>query len=514
LITEPTFLAATQIYGVAERYRFSRHPVNDDLFGRFSKELGTLQRELGEDREDPFWEAVMPPLRRFRFEFTGYPLPFNHPEYLADDTATYLLSQLSNCDRIFPRHAPRAGLVLNTLLSLLQRPTNPLGESLASALSKRQDEALGILMLRSRYRKAVDDFLKARGIEATCLGPNDLSDNRLFGSLAIVGPLRWYPPSILSAPRAANIELFTYDWIGDQQPRLSLLQASQSAISDGLTVLGSDSARAETAVIDADDLVPAIPWVTLSQRLTGHEASQEGADSVASYLFLLSEGFMVFLEAEANATTSVLSLTGDITERIKRVPNVDIQPGMYMLLRSEGGGDYIVSVADILLGSTASPLREKQKLWKARLRAKILESGISEVVRELRAVGSRIADEQNVRNWASAHSLKTAERQDFAAIMLYVGLASQAADLWTSMALLDSAHRRAGARIRKQLLNKVRSTSLGQLQSLGKIDFVLPESEGGAISGFRVEDRSPNPTPVPTTRLGKPIRVERDLWQG
>ena len=82
------------------------------------------------------------------------------------------------------------------------------------------------------------------------------------------------------------------------------------------------------------------------------------------------------------------------------------------------------------------------------------------------------------------------------------------------MELIDSAHRRAGHLIRQQLLAEVRNSDLRDLEKLGNMDFELPGVEGGQLTAIRIQNVHPRVFEIEVARLGHPIEMGKNVWQG
>ena len=185
------------------------------------------------------------------------------------------------------------------------------------------------------------------------------------------------------------------------------------------------------------------------------------------------------------------------------VPLNDLRAGTYVILRTGGGGDYIVAEADLhFLGERASEVRAAQQRWKSLLREKVTKTSLIEVSLQLIEMGSSTADEMNVRNYMSPRSIRTRSPEDFRAIMRVVGLGDDWERYWDMMGEIDNAHRHAGHRIRKQLLKRLVELDLNELERIGYMEMTLPGVDAGSLSVFRVVDVSPDTELVPIHRLG------------
>ena len=219
--------------------------------------------------------------------------------------------------------------------------------------------------------------------------------------------------------------------------------------------------------------------------------AEEDEEYVSARLFELEGRIVVPLDAAESAKATVLILDDEEADPIRRIPVTNIEPGMFLLVRTGGGGDYIVVVANRLLGERSVKVREAQRDWKDHLRKKVRQDGIYQVVHDLKSYGSRRANHVNVHNWMSYRSIKTEDPKDFLAVMRLIGLAGRFNDYWKTLTLIDRAHRKAGQLIRKQLLEEVRNADLRGLEKLGRMDFELPGAEGGSLTAVRVQGKHP-----------------------
>ena len=98
------------------------------------------------------------------------------------------------------------------------------------------------------------------------------------------------------------------------------------------------------------------------------------------------------------------------------------------LLRSEGGGDLVVAVADAILGPGGRiRLREMQAAMEVSACGRLVDETAASLARGRRSSGGTApirANRSNLANWCSPRSLRTEDEQDFLAIMRAVGLES------------------------------------------------------------------------------------------
>jgi hypothetical protein len=253
-------------------------------------------------------------------------------------------------------------------------------------------------------------------------------------------------------------------------------------------------------------MLPQIDWVAIQRR--GLAQTESSFDDVPAKIAVLESGFGVFLEDDESASVLTFNLeTDDLTQRIRRTPVQRLVQGMFVLLRTTGGGDYILPIADKLLGKTAPYLRNCQREWKVQLRRVVAQSSLFEVSVRLLDAGSTCANETNVRNWMFPRNIKTHDPKDFAAIMRVIGLQDRTDEYWSAMAAISQAHQRAGQHIRRVLLRRLQEVDLTTLERHGRLEISLPDVDAGSLTAFRIIDLASSGQLVATTKLNHPFPI-------
>lgn len=267
---------------------------------------------------------------------------------------------------------------------------------------------------------------------------------------------------------------------------------------------------------DIDDVENALSTMNaaiLSKRLSETmQASDFEQEAVSARLLVLAQDWGVFIEAADQTKVLVLNLQDydeELKGRIQRISVNTIKPGMFILLRTEGGGDYIIPVANSIMGPAVTRLvRESQLYWKGLLRRKVLSRGLFQTCIDLLDLGSVTANEVNVRNWINPRKIRPNSKEDFRAILRLVGLEADFDTYWSRTDIILNAHRKAGFRIREQLLHEIQATNLTSLAANGWVDFVLPEADGGKLSAIRIEYVDQAIFQVPSSRIGDLLTLE------
>jgi hypothetical protein len=499
----PASVAATNaIYECASKDRLIRTRISHDAFRAYSLALRRLIRGLGEAASEEAWKTILTPLRRYGFALCAAPLPFNEPSIQPSDVGK-LHSLKDALSMVYPAPAMQLGNTIQCMEALLQNSANPYGEWLSEAAPyDRGDRA--VLICDSRLVRLAECQLSCNPAtrSLSIVTPAQLRTDRCFNVLYVLGAARWFPSSIFEAPRSRTTVLARFSWIKDgREPTKVFLSAALP------TTEVDDDPPEHGDTYEAADLLPVVDWRSIGQKIAADELHNT-LDSAAARLALLEGEIAVFLEAEDGASVLTIDLDADeSTDRIARIPTNDVRAGTFLLLRTSGGGDYIVTEADRYLREQAPKVREAQRNWKALLRQEVQKEGFLAVSLRLIELGSSSADETNVRNYLSPRSIRTRAPEDFKAIMRLVGFGDEWARYWDMMGEIDRAHRRAGKHLRHQLLRRLEELDLTELERVGRMEITLPQVDAGSLTAFRVLDISTDSQLVSINRLGHPFEL-------
>jgi hypothetical protein len=472
----------------------------------FFERLRELDRAISDLRADEYWSEGFGYFRRRRYFIQSTPLNVSDP---ALELLAYVVrarEHFTTCRSLYPEHADGVEQVCDGLMDLLMSNIDPLSDAVVDAFAEYETDRVGVVLPTFGFDKLVQRHLRRRtDSEIDAVTPRDLAMRRPYDVLFVIGRPWWYVGRrwgwVYTAPRASALVMVGYeDHMRERLP-------SSRAFSDSVTAVAPvrDTAFVDVAPSDEADEA-GVDWSFMSGEVARRAVGADSADLVEARLYLLAAGFAAFLSASEESRVPTVEPDAPEDGRLVYVPAPEIGPGSIVLLRSEGGGDFIVAVADAILGPAAGPLRAIQETWKSRLRALVEERGAAGVVAELKGHGSMRANRSNLANWCSPRSLRTEDERDFLAIIRAISLDGQAAQYWEAMARLESAHRRAGHEIRDQLERQARTADLTALEEEGRADFSLPQG-GGALTAFRVEEISPEIVAVPYQHLGDPFEA-------
>jgi hypothetical protein len=502
-----SFAAAEALYGCARSRTVAYHVVEHPLLQRLCKVGLRFENATRATASEDFLRPLVRDARMIRFELATSPLAFNDVAIGQRLSTAKYDGILRKASLAYPEHIESAEELVSLLREVIASDANPLMDAL-EAFGGRET---ALVILKARLLEAVRAALRTRSNTrlVEVMTPEALRAPKAFQRLIACGPARWFPDYVFSAPRAAELHVISYRWQHAQWAPHSPFLALASDVPAGTVPSGSSVARDEDG---ANEKWPELDWEAIARHAlegTSGEPMRQGQELLETRLFSLSGGFAVFLDVTNRSTSLVIDPAAHGIEQVRRVLSDDIEPGTYLLRRTEGGGDYIVPLADQILAEKARPHRAMQSHWKGRLRQVVAASSEAEASRRLMDVslrlidlGSQRADEANLRHWMSARSIGTRDKRDFQAIMELVGLGSEGDRYWSVMRQILAAHHQAGRRIRRRLIERVRAVDLGSMERQGRFDFVLPDAEGGQLSAFLVEARAPARTFVPAPKEG------------
>lgn len=481
--------------------------INFNELQVFTRAVQGLMISLGKLDEDDYWFDFQRNVRVFRFYLIACPLSEDilqerlakHLAYLQEIGSSFLQSHPDSSNQY--ENLISAGKKLQTIKAshLLMKLTEDICEN------KDTSNTL-VLVCEPRFIADAEKSLQSTGIrDVDVASPSYLKSDVSYENMYIVGPTRWFPSYIFSAPRATIIRLLKFTWIRDswkhQTAFINPLKQKPSRLMQITIEEASNSSE-----LAADSLLPpAFNFKFTQNQVVAAGSGHDDVDYTKARLFLLEDDWVVPLSAEDEASVLVINLA-DKNLPVRKMKVVEIEPGIFVLIRTTGGGDFIIPIADQIMGPMSKKARKCQREWKSLLRNRIVENGYDWTINQLKSFGSPRANYINVRNWMFDRSIKTEYREDFHAIMKLTGLEEESEINWNMMSMIDRAHRQAGRRIGKMLIDKVKNSDLRALKKSGKIDFELEQENTISITAFQVREISPDIIKLPHWQIGNPIK--------
>jgi len=496
--------AVDHVYVLGATATIRRVQIDHSLFRDYSFNIDRLIKTLGDAADEELWKQILAPLKRYRFSLAATPLQFNNESLSIGPALSSARARLSSYERVHPLAAKQLATLLDLGAILQTCPDNPIRDYILSEFPNGANNA-AILLKESRFITPTQLSLRQHSTTRTwaIVTAGQLKNDTCYSHLLVLGAARWFPDYVFNAPRAADVCIVRYAWIGDAMPKAAVFVRGWQGATSNKSDADPDKPN-DPELLDAGTVLPGIDWAAIQQ--CGPSFAESSFDDVPAKIAALDGDFAVFLEDEESATILTLDLdTDEPSERVRRTPVQRVVPGMFVLLRTTGGGDYIVPVADKILGRTATYVRNCQREWKSELRQKVAESSLFEVSLNLLDAGSTCANEINVRNWTSSRNIKTHDPKDFAAILQVIGLEHRTQEYWNAMVTIGQAHQRAGQQIRRALLRRLQQVDLRMLERDGRLEISLPDPATGTLTAFRVIDVAPADRLVATTKLNHPF---------
>ncbi len=523
---------ACSVYNCCESVALSRRRANHTSLAAFAMSLNRFRANYKEELSDEYWNPFTWFMKRQAYLMQAVPLSFSEIRGLNSEGLKKATSFAGKIKHTYPHMEDDAKAIFEDYDRVSKLNDNPIGELILDEFTSGSGSEghSAILLKDSQWIGSTEDAFcgSKRFRKLHVISPESLRTGACYGRIFCVGPARWFPEYVFSSARAKAISVFCYRWISDRKPiQTSFPVGSTQVITnkpkpanrmDQLVFVDSNDVRDE--FVEAEELVPTVNIAGVRERIKMESDGSDYNHEVSARLFVLEGDLMVMLEAEKDSKTMVidpLSWHNDNEGHeatVNKIHTSEIEPGMFAVIRSGGGGDYIEPMANEILGERAEALRSCQSRWKKLLRNAVREAGTEQAIQSLKAFGSEKANYINLMNWMSARTIKTQDWEDFQAIMRLIGLEDEAETLWGSAKEILRAHKSAGFEIRRILMAQISQTSIGDLQKTGRATFSIGESDDeGSMTVFRVKKILPERFTVPESSIGKLIEGSDDLWQ-
>lgn len=505
------FAQAASYFDVAGRARLNWRRLEHPGVERFSEAVFKLSKLSRLQDDDTGWRRFLYPARRARNILTTVPLPYNSAAVGLSDLMRQL-DELLPVLRIYAgEEAARLGHeAVEVGTDLADLDYSPLLNVVLDAVAETEVESNGLLLPMSDFLSSVRDHFKWQlGTHQTvvhALTWHDLAEARIFSRLMVTGPLYWYHDHefVLTSPRAMQIEVLEWAWYRERELTASVLAGS----SGGSMLRVVPPPVRSTFVTTEGDERPEVDWHSVSQELTG-QTEGEFAEPIMARPVLLAGGFAALFPEEGERLVWMLDPHAPAEHRVVRVDVADLEPGHVVILRTSGGGDLIVPLADEILGRDARRLRELQRMWKEKFANWILrQGGLNRAATELQRMGSPRAYPQNLQNWLGERSLRPDDPKDWRVIMSVASLEDMTAEIWQAMGKIRGAHNVAGKSLGRRLREMANTADLDDLLVTGRQ--VFAQLRGGSLTAFRIEGFAPVTVRCTTSHLMTPIQMRRE----
>ena len=498
------------VYQNSQKCRINYYTVEHEQFQDFCFGLSQLDRYIKRENldDDECWKDFLLTLKRYRYQLCSTPIPFNSPEIVEKINLHRLKQELRKFQLIYPEISHLAKQVFNQFYTLIQLSDNPLLDYVEHHLynSDYQSRATPVLLQRSRQIPLVNNY-QLSNLEL--LIPSKLRDCEGYEKLTVIGCSRWFPEHIFSAPRAKEINVVHYDWFKDKWKAKPVFVASQNFEQENKKDENTSVIKnTRAAKLDPEEIL--LPTIDINEIAKQYShSSSNNVDKIEANLFSLEGDTGVFLDKETK--TFIIDITEEYDSIVARKSVAKIERDMFILLRTQGGGDYIKETADKILhqsGENTTKLRKLQKEWKLYLKNMINRTNLYSVCVRLGREGCKLANSEiSIRNCISENYIKPRNKNDFRIILELIGLGHRFDEFYNAACLISKAHQKAGHYLGKLLRQNIENYDLNELEQKGTMEFRLDEEDSGSLTAFRVLDISTKTFSVPFSQHGKPFEI-------
>lgn len=481
------------------------------------KGISHLVTSLGDQKELSFWPGIIMAFRKIKFELTS--LPLLPKTIVPNKLITNIAEKIPMCLNSFPDYAENLSQLVN-ILEDCQKMENKLTNWLREESLKYHDQKVSLCLLSSKYVKQVENWVftdkSLSSWKLKIVSPQQLKKNNYFDRIYFSGSINLFTKNqfrdfdfVWRSPRANDLFFLSYDWIRDDfDPKPTFdtdinkvyVHVSRATVTQGKSEEGQRAQQGEGIDPAEIDFSP-VEFFSLkpSTSSTGHyEAICE------SRLLALGDGTAILKEKERSSR--IVEFYPQLI--INKIPNQELETGMFLIVRTEGSGDSVAAVADMLFGEKKLDIRDKQEKWKIAFRRKLLTySSVNKVADILTNMGAPTANETNVRNWQRNDTIKPHNEDDFKAIMAFSGLTDLQDECWENARKIDLMHKKAGKEISRILYNMIHDSKKVVLEKYGRLDVEIPGLTG-KVSVVRIESILPGIYKVSSSDLNKIITFD------
>lgn len=524
----------SNIYNCSD-LRINVNRLHHKKFSNYCRYIKDFNNFLGENATDDYWKEFLKPLKRYQFQLCAAPLAFNYPKECHPDSIEYIKKHLSKCKQLYPDYEEIALDLFEDFIDISKSPQNPIYDFIMS--QKVIGEKITLLLKERWLLPCIYDYFNKTNQENNfeVILPSALRGVKCYNNVIVIGMINWFRESeyIFTASRCKQMDVVQYSLSKDKRKFdtafiestdvvvLPKVEISNFNVDDNYTqtliqnnqAFGIESGASDYEVssdnISSEELL--LPSIDINEIVKNHcLTSCNNDENIEARLFMLENASAVFLDVKSKQIVIDLEEKGNL--QVKKLCVDDIKCGMCIILRTNGGGDYIVCVANKILGKQFNQVRELQQHWKKLLMQKVKESSYESVGLKLASKGCMLAtSKQNLRNWMSPRTIKPENDEDFNTILSFVGLESRLKEFNDAADIIRTAHRKAGKYIRSLLLQRIPSYDLHELEQQGKMDFELAEEDGGSMTAFRVVDISTETALITSSKIANPFTVNGEI---
>ncbi|MEU2200621.1 hypothetical protein [Isoptericola sp. NPDC019482] len=445
--------------------------VGDPVGAPFDSAARSLLRGASDDGHG-LWDDLVGAVKALRWKMLAYPAPIAVNAALPEAVAKVI----DQCRRLRGAVAD-AGLLdsLQTSAEAVAVSDPAVGRLLLESIEEVVAENCVVVAANGAAQVAMHEWLAPHG--ALVLTPGDLERQQPDREVAyVVGPPRFFPSSLVTAPVTGELGFLLPEWFGDRTvPTSAIAEYAEGAIRIRPRFFTS-GVQNEPDIGDADGKEPVAEDDLLPQPAWGERKTATrppGIDEVEARKVLLAGGFAMWLDDGERIRT--LEPRQPARERVTYTEVSAVRPGTYLLLRvgaGERGALYESALRE--LDSAASGIAATQAAWKCALARRLDDLGKGEVVRQLSQLGVKASEQ--ARAWTDPVFVRPNRDEDFRVTLRWLGVSAE--PTFGSATKLRKAVHKANAAVRRGLEAAVAQADFSALESTGHLQLTLATSEG------------------------------------
>ena len=365
---------------------------------------------------------------------------------------------------------------------------NPFSETLKNLFSATGDNV--IVLGKTLWDRALSDLQHQNvGKKIEILDANSLRNHHSVEKVFIFGPtghLKYNKTEYLvraTIAKETHILACKHEYIGSIKQSLLITENDDIPMNGVPQSYGPD--------LTSHDFEPApdnTSYFTLKTKLNAGLYYRD--KTIRAIPFKFANGKGTYLNVDCNVwvvgTTcenGIIMCTG-----VHRIPVKELEEGYLLLMTTEGGGDMIPSVADMLIPNAFS-IRSRQREWKDALKRKVENEGYDSVIKQMKQYGSTIASTANIRVWCHSRSIGMDNLAiDLKAILTITEMDKYYEEIANGIRQLRSAHQAAGHQLQKKLIESIKDQELCNIKKSG-YQIIRHEESGAEKTIYLVEAR-------------------------
>jgi hypothetical protein len=347
-----------RIYELADVGQISTAIADEESIRQFCRAHRAFQLTANLNQDDALLKEAVTLSGRFRFNVLSAPLPLNHYALIDEATSGVLLRRIAAVGRSYGELKPAGDRMTAAFNAIRANNANPLFDAIQADLARQPNSKIGFVIKASRLVSSVQKVFESKFANFRVVTETQLRDREVFECLYVFGAGRWYSGFVFSCPRAPIIGIVRYSFLADRpSDEVSFIQLLKPVTRLPIIEQSPGDDRDDFQQIEADEVVPVFDIGAVIER--ANALGNRGVDRtdlsqlVQAKALFLEQQVAVLVPALENATELVIDLGEEAEKLVRRVPVDELEPGMAVLVRGQGGGDYIVPAADQIM---AEPL--------------------------------------------------------------------------------------------------------------------------------------------------------------